>query len=58
MAVFFRGFLLILLPSFGILKMRQHYVVCREPKGSEAYGHNCLAHGPWLWLGFVGESFL
>lgn len=38
--------------------LRQHYVVWQEPKGTEAYGNYCLAHGPWLWLGFVGESFL
>jgi len=58
MAVFFRGFLLILLPSCGILEMRQCYGVWQVPKGSVADGHNCLAHGRWLWLRFVGESFL
>jgi hypothetical protein len=25
----------------------------RDPKG-----HNCFAHGRWLWLKFVGESIL
>jgi len=34
MAAFLRGFLLILLPSCGILEMRQCYGVRRESKGS------------------------
>ena len=42
MAVFFWDFLLILLPSCGILEMRQRYGVWREPKCSKAYGHNCF----------------
>jgi hypothetical protein len=46
----FRGFLLILLPSCGILEMRQCYGVWQVPKDSVADGHNCFAHGCWLWL--------
>ena len=42
MAVFFKGFLLILQPSCRILEMRQRYGVWREPKCSKAYGHNCF----------------
>ena len=56
--VCFRVLLLILLPSCGILEMRQCYGVRRESKGSVACGLSCFTHGRRLRLSFIGESFL